>query len=170
MTTTEEITPFRIDIPQSDLDDLAARLAAARWPNEVAGAGTAYGMPLPVVQRLAERWRAGYNWRAQEAEINEIPQYTTMIDGQNIHFLQTLRWGGIAPGSRQPHTAVFGFTQDTPSAVLPTPVDIRWAAINGMLGHLARGGPAMRQPRRTLDTLGSHWSKTLTHRSRTGTA
>src|SRR3954471_20922293 len=96
MTTTEEITPFRIDIPQSDLDDLAARLAATRWPNEVAGAGTSYGMPLPVVQRLAERWRAGYDWRAQEAEINEIPQYTTIIDGQNIHFLHVR---SVEPGA-----------------------------------------------------------------------
>ncbi len=87
MTTTPEITPFRIDIPQADLDDLAARLAAARWPNEVADAGTDYGMPLGVVQRLAQRWRDGYDWRAHEARLNEIPQFTTTIDGQNIHFL-----------------------------------------------------------------------------------
>src|SRR5919199_6191176 len=87
MTTTSEIKPFRIAIPRSDLDDLAARLAATRWPNEVAGARTDYGMPLAVVQRLAERWRSGYDWRAHEARLNEIPQYTTTIDGQNIHFL-----------------------------------------------------------------------------------
>jgi epoxide hydrolase len=87
MTTPAEIKPFRIDIPQSDLDDLAARLAATRWPNEVTRAGTDYGMPLGVVQRLAERWRAGYDWRAHEARLNDIPQYTTTIDGQSIHFL-----------------------------------------------------------------------------------
>ena len=86
MTTQAEIKPFRIDVPQSELDDLAARLAAARWPDEVAGAGTDYGMPLGVVQRLAERWRSGYDWRAHEAKLNDIPQYTTTIDGQNIHF------------------------------------------------------------------------------------
>src|SRR5512146_2458852 len=44
MTKTAEITPFRIDVPQGDLDDLAARLAATRWPGELAGAGTGYGM------------------------------------------------------------------------------------------------------------------------------
>jgi pimeloyl-ACP methyl ester carboxylesterase len=87
MTTSAEIRPFRIDIPQRDLDDLAERLAAARWPNEVTGAGTSYGMPLGTVQRLAEHWRTGYDWRAHEARLNEIPQYTTTIDGQNIHFL-----------------------------------------------------------------------------------
>jgi pimeloyl-ACP methyl ester carboxylesterase len=87
MTTTSEIKPFRIDIPQRELDDLAARLAATRWPDELAGAGTDYGMPLDVVKRLSERWRSGYNWRVHEARVNEIPQYTTTIDGQNIHFM-----------------------------------------------------------------------------------
>jgi pimeloyl-ACP methyl ester carboxylesterase len=81
------ITPFRIDVPQADLDDLTARLAATRWPDEVSGAGTDYGMPLTVVRRLAEHWRTGYDWRAHEARLNEFPQYTTTIDGQNIHFL-----------------------------------------------------------------------------------
>src|SRR5512142_569805 len=87
MTTQWEIKPFRIDIAQSDLDDLAARLAAVRWPGEVTGAGTDYGMPLSVMKRLVERWRTGYDWRVHEARLNEIPQFTTTIDGQNIHFL-----------------------------------------------------------------------------------
>jgi pimeloyl-ACP methyl ester carboxylesterase len=87
MTTSKQITPFRIDIPQADLDDLAARLAATRWPDEVTGGGASYGMPLAVVKRLAERWASGYDWRAHEARLNEFPQYTTVIDGQDIHFL-----------------------------------------------------------------------------------
>ncbi|MBO0809306.1 MAG: alpha/beta fold hydrolase, partial [Actinobacteria bacterium] len=87
MTTSAQIRPFRIDIPQRDLDDLAARLAATRWPGEVTGAGTGYGMPLGVVQRLAGHWRSGYDWRAHEAALNQFPQYATTIDGQNIHFL-----------------------------------------------------------------------------------
>ena len=87
MTTPAEIEPFRIDVPQRDLDDLAARLSATRWPDEVTGAGTDYGMPLGVVRRLAEHWHTGYDWRAHESRLNEIPQYRTTIDGQTIHFL-----------------------------------------------------------------------------------
>ncbi len=87
MTTSAQIEPFRIDIPQHDLDDLAARLAATRWPDEVTGAGTEYGMPLGTTRRLAEQWRTGYDWRAHEARLNEFPQFHTTIDGQAIHFL-----------------------------------------------------------------------------------
>jgi epoxide hydrolase len=82
-----DIKEFRIDIPQADLDDLARRLADTRWPDEVPGSGTDYGMPLGVVRRLAQRWRDGYDWRAHEARLNRIPQFTTTIDGQNIHFM-----------------------------------------------------------------------------------
>jgi hypothetical protein len=60
-TKQAQLTPFRIDVPQSELDDLAARLAAIRWPNEVAEAGTDYGMPVGTVQRLAEHWRTRYD-------------------------------------------------------------------------------------------------------------
>ena len=91
MTTTAEIEPFRIDIPQGDLDELAARLAATRWPGELAGAGTGYGMPLGTVQRLAERWQNGYDWREHEGRLNQFPQYTTTIDGQNITSCTSVR-------------------------------------------------------------------------------
>jgi pimeloyl-ACP methyl ester carboxylesterase len=87
MTTPAEIDPFRIDIPQHDVDDLNARLSAIRWPDEVTGAGTDYGMPLGVVRRLTEHWRTGYDWRAHESRLNQVPQYRTTIDGQTIHFL-----------------------------------------------------------------------------------
>jgi len=81
------IQPFRIAIPQADLDDLHARLARTRWPDELPGVGWDYGLPLSYVQRLAEYWRNGYDWRAWEAKLNAYPQFTTEIDGQNIHFL-----------------------------------------------------------------------------------
>jgi pimeloyl-ACP methyl ester carboxylesterase len=87
MTTSQSIEPFRIDIPQTDLDELSARLAGTRWPGEVTPPGTSYGMPLDQVRRLAERWRTGYDWRAQEARLNKFPQFTTTIDGQTVHFL-----------------------------------------------------------------------------------
>jgi pimeloyl-ACP methyl ester carboxylesterase len=84
---SEAITPFRIDIPQSDLDDLRARLSAARWPAELPGVGWSRGVPVGYLQELAEYWRTSYDWRKHEANLNEIPQFTTDIDGQNVHFL-----------------------------------------------------------------------------------
>ncbi|WP_433434800.1 epoxide hydrolase family protein [Nonomuraea sp. CA-141351] len=87
MTFTTEISPFRIDIPQPALDDLHDRLARTLWPDELPGVGWSYGIPVSYVQRLAEYWRSGYDWRKHEAALNEYPQFTTEIDGQNIHFL-----------------------------------------------------------------------------------
>ncbi len=82
-----EIREFRIDIPQADLDDLADRLARTRWADELPGAGDDYGVPLARVRSLAERWQHGYDWRAWERRLNAYPQFTTTIDGQNVHFL-----------------------------------------------------------------------------------
>ncbi|WP_327353218.1 epoxide hydrolase family protein [Streptomyces sp. NBC_01304] len=84
---TDEIKPFRIDIQQDQLDDLNTRLARTRWTDAGPGEPSEYGVDLALVQRLAERWRTGYDWRAWEAKINGYPQFTTEIDGQNIHFL-----------------------------------------------------------------------------------
>src|SRR5262245_31503547 len=81
------IEPFRIDVPQADLDDLHDRLARTRWPDEIDGAGWDYGLPLARLQQLAEHWRTGHDWRAHEAQLNELPQFSTEIDGQNVHFV-----------------------------------------------------------------------------------
>ncbi|MFI6347384.1 epoxide hydrolase family protein [Streptomyces sp. NPDC050560] len=81
------IEPFRIDIPQAALDDLADRLSRTRWPNEVADAGWGYGFPLARLRRLAEYWRTGYDWRAHEARLNGLAHFMTEIDGQDIHFV-----------------------------------------------------------------------------------
>ncbi len=81
------ITPFRIEIPQADLVDLQERLADSRWPSELPGAGWSRGVPVEYLQGLAGYWGDGFDWRAQEARINEFPQFTTEIDGQTIHFV-----------------------------------------------------------------------------------
>jgi pimeloyl-ACP methyl ester carboxylesterase len=78
---------FEIDVPQAQLDDLRSRLAATRWPDELPGVGWSYGVPVGYAKELAEHWRTGFDWRAAEARLNAFPQYTTMIDGQNVHFL-----------------------------------------------------------------------------------
>jgi pimeloyl-ACP methyl ester carboxylesterase len=81
------IRPFHIDVPQADLDDLQDRLARTRWPDELPGVGWAYGVPLGYLEELAEYWRTSYDWRKHEAVLNEYPQFTTTIDGANVHFL-----------------------------------------------------------------------------------
>jgi epoxide hydrolase len=85
--TDTEIRPFRIDIPQPDLDDLHDRLARTRFPDELPGVGWSRGVPLGYLKELAEYWRDSYDWRQWEAKLNELPQYTTEIDTQYIHFL-----------------------------------------------------------------------------------
>jgi pimeloyl-ACP methyl ester carboxylesterase len=85
--TDTEIRPFRIDVPQEDLDDLQARLERTRFPDELPDAEWRYGVPVAYVRDLAERWRTSFDWRKVEARLNEFPQFTTQIDGQNIHFL-----------------------------------------------------------------------------------
>jgi epoxide hydrolase len=81
------IKPFRIDVPEADLDDLNDRLVRTRWPNEVTDAGSDYGFPLARLKELAEYWLTTYKWREHEAKLNELPHFTTEIDGQNIHFV-----------------------------------------------------------------------------------
>ena len=85
--TNTDIKPFRIDIPQSLLDDLNDRLTRTRWPDELPGGGWSYGVPLGYVKELADYWRTEYDWRVWEARLNEYPQFTTTIDGQSVHFL-----------------------------------------------------------------------------------
>ncbi|WP_372631170.1 epoxide hydrolase family protein [Cohnella sp.] len=84
---SNEIRPYRIEIPQGELDDLNHRLALTRWPDEISGSGWNYGASLSFVKELAEHWRTSFDWRKQEATLNEYPQFTTTIDGANIHFL-----------------------------------------------------------------------------------
>ncbi|MGI8511611.1 MAG: epoxide hydrolase N-terminal domain-containing protein [Solirubrobacteraceae bacterium] len=83
---TDDISPFRIDVPQRDLDDLARRLDARRLPDELAGTGWEYGVAAGFLTELADYWRRVYDWRAQERRLNELPQFTTAIDGQPVHF------------------------------------------------------------------------------------
>ncbi|MFF4562729.1 epoxide hydrolase family protein [Streptomyces sp. NPDC001435] len=79
--------PFRIDIPQAQLDDLHRRLDATRWPDELPGVGWDRGVPLGYLKELAEYWRTSFDWRAAEAQLNAHPQFTEEIDGARVHFL-----------------------------------------------------------------------------------
>jgi epoxide hydrolase len=85
----EQITPFRIEVPQADLDDLNRRLDHTRWSTHCfeGEGGWSRGVPTAYLKELAEYWRHRYDWRAAEARLNSYPQFTTEIDGGTIHFL-----------------------------------------------------------------------------------
>ncbi len=85
--TNTAIQPFQIDIPQADVDDLHRRLETARWPDELPDVGWEFGVAKGYLKDLADHWRTGYDWRAHEARLNALPQFTTEIDGQTIHFV-----------------------------------------------------------------------------------
>lgn len=82
-----DVQSFSIAIPQEAIDDLRERLTHARWPGALPGVGWERGVPVDYLEALTEYWRTGYNWREQEAKLNEFPQFITEIDGQTIHFL-----------------------------------------------------------------------------------
>src|SRR6201986_797768 len=81
------ITPFRVEIPQADVDDLYERLGRVRWPDELPGVGWDLGIPLDRMRELTTYWRDKFDWRAQEAALNQYPQFTTEIHAQILHFL-----------------------------------------------------------------------------------
>jgi pimeloyl-ACP methyl ester carboxylesterase len=86
-STSSDIRPFVIDIPQSDLDDLDNRLARTRYPAAAPGDDWTYGVPNHYLEEMVAEWRGTFDWRAQEARMNEFPHYLTDIDGQTIHFI-----------------------------------------------------------------------------------
>jgi pimeloyl-ACP methyl ester carboxylesterase len=85
--TNDKIEAFEIHVPDDVLDDLRRRLAATRFPDQIAGTGWDYGTPIDYLRTLVEYWRDGYDWRTQEARLNQLPQFRTTIDGQSIHFV-----------------------------------------------------------------------------------
>src|SRR3989441_7032435 len=84
---TEDVTPFKVSVPQSAIDDLKRRLASTRWPERETVGDWSEGVPLQKAQALVAYWRDKYDWRRFEARINAFPQYRTQIDGVGIHFI-----------------------------------------------------------------------------------
>ncbi|NML22051.1 epoxide hydrolase [Pseudoflavitalea sp. G-6-1-2] len=81
------VKPFKIDVKQSVLDDLQNRLKQTRWPDAPENIGWKYGTDPVFLQKLVAYWQNGYDWRKQEAALNKLPQFTTEIDGNTIHFI-----------------------------------------------------------------------------------
>ena len=84
---SSEITPFKVAIPDSELDDLKQRLNNTRWPDPESCDGWQQGIPLSYTRELAEYWATDYDWRRFEEKLNSWPQFTTTIDGVDIHFI-----------------------------------------------------------------------------------
>jgi pimeloyl-ACP methyl ester carboxylesterase len=85
--TTAEIQPFHFEIPQEQMDDLRRRIAATRWPSKELVADRSQGVQLGTLQELARYWATDYDWHKVEAKLNALPQFTTEIDGVDIHFI-----------------------------------------------------------------------------------
>jgi pimeloyl-ACP methyl ester carboxylesterase len=85
--TSTDIRPFRVEVSQADLDDLRQRLAATRLPSKELVADRSQGVQLATIQELTRYWATDYNWRKAEARLNALPQFTTEIDGVDIHFI-----------------------------------------------------------------------------------
>ena len=82
-----EIRDFKIDVGDDDLDDLHKRLAETRWPDAETPDDWSQGLPLAYARELRDYWLNDYDWRAREAHFNSFPQFTTTIDGLDVHFI-----------------------------------------------------------------------------------
>jgi len=90
------IETFTIKVPESVLADLKRRLAATRWPDEIANASWERGTNLAYLRALVAYWQNGYDWRKEEAALNRLPQYRVQLDGLRIHFVH-VRGKGVRP-------------------------------------------------------------------------
>jgi hypothetical protein len=84
---TAAVRPFRIEVPEADLAELRRRIAATRWPSRELVDDRSQGVQLATLQELARFWTTEYDWRRCEARLNALPQFTTEIDGVDVHFV-----------------------------------------------------------------------------------
>ena len=94
MAVTAEATairPFQIHVPEEQLAELRRRVAATRLPSRELVADRSQGVQLATIEALVRYWATEYDWRACEARLNALPQFTTEIDGVDIHFIHVGR-------------------------------------------------------------------------------
>ena len=85
--TATAILPFHLEISDDELTELRRRITATRWPSTELVADRSQGVQLSPLQKLARFWVTDYDWRKAEARLNALPQFTTKIDGVEIHFI-----------------------------------------------------------------------------------
>jgi hypothetical protein len=86
-TDNTAIRPFHVNVPEAELTELRRRINATRWPSKELVADRSQGVQLATLQALARYWATDYDWRKVEAKLNALPQFTTVIDGVEIHFI-----------------------------------------------------------------------------------
>jgi pimeloyl-ACP methyl ester carboxylesterase len=125
----EAIVPFKVQVPDAVLADLKQRLARTRFPGEIAGSNWDYGTNLGYLKELVTYWRDTFDWRAAERRLNQFDQFTTTIDGLEIHF--------IHQRSKNPNALALAVTHGWPGSV------VEFAKIIGPLTEpTAHGGTA----------------------------
>ncbi|WP_306366341.1 epoxide hydrolase family protein [Nocardiopsis sp. CC223A] len=146
------LTPFRIHVPQADIDDLRNRLAHTRWPHPVPGRDDrtdfSRGIPQTYLRELAEYWRDGFDWRAQEERLNEYEQFTTVVDGQTFHLVHVRSTNPEAtplilnhgwPGSFVEYQRLIPLLVDEFHVVIPSPPGFGFSTpLSGTGWELAR--------------------------------
>ncbi|HEX2311682.1 MAG TPA: epoxide hydrolase N-terminal domain-containing protein, partial [Vicinamibacterales bacterium] len=85
--TAIDIRPFQVDVPQEKLDELGRRVEATRWPSNELVDDRSQGVQLATIKALARYWTTDYDWRKCEARLDALPQFTTQIDGVDMHFI-----------------------------------------------------------------------------------
>src|SRR4051795_2751061 len=85
--TATDVDPFHVAVPDEELAELRRRIDAARWPSAELVGDRSQGVQLETLQELARYWTSDYDWRRAEAKLNALPQFTTEIDGVQIHFV-----------------------------------------------------------------------------------
>ena len=87
-----DILPFRIEVEQAEIDRLHRHLDETRWPPVLPGDGWDTGVPVAWLRELTEYWRNDYDWRAAEHELNQVPQFTTIIGLRTPHCASGWAW------------------------------------------------------------------------------
>ena len=145
-----EVRPFRSNAPEDVLIDLRQRILATRWPERETVADASQGVPLAMIHELARYWATEYDWRICEAELNDLPQFITEIDGLDIHFIHARSKHEDAlplvvshgwPGSIIEQLKIIGRLTD-PTAYGASEADAFHVVVPSMPGYGFSGKPA----------------------------
>ena len=131
--TNDAIRPFRVNVPEKDLVDLRARIAATRWPDRETVNDQSQGIQLAKLKPLVEYWGTGYDWRTAEAKLNALPQFMTRIEGIDIHFIHVR--------SRHPNALPLIMTHGWPGSVFEL-----LKTVGPLTDPTAHGGRAEKAP------------------------